>query len=292
MLRALLALVATTTLAYADDAVPLPPPDPAHGPGFVILDRQDGTSRAGVDVTYLSLNILGSGQNGNPTLTSFMIEPHAQYVDPGTGAGGYAQLPISRISGNGTQINATGDVEVGALYAPHFAPEYTAVIHAGIALPTAPTDDNGVLTNVFAFPARVQDFVLAIPSGTSIRVGASPLLRAGSVYVRVVLGADFNVSNKSANNGPSTDIKPVYHLGGGAGFDTGIVVLSGELVAARLDTSGGTGSNPQWFVTGALAARYSRGAIRPYAALIVPINNNVNDFIHYGVTLGVDAMLR
>ena len=101
--------------------------DPEH---FVTIDRQDDSSRAGAELSYLFLN-------GNNSTTAMRFDVHGQYVSAMTGLGGYVSAPFGYISGGNQSDQALGDIEVGAIYALRMAdPDKKLILHGGITLPT------------------------------------------------------------------------------------------------------------------------------------------------------------
>src|SRR5689334_10183508 len=86
----------------------------ARADDFVTLDRQSATSAAGAEVSYLFPKDSSSGS----TITVIRLDAHGQYVDPDSGFGGYVEVPYGRVSGDGQSLDAFGDIEAGAIYAP------------------------------------------------------------------------------------------------------------------------------------------------------------------------------
>jgi hypothetical protein len=166
----------------------------AGDPEFVVLDHQSQVSEGGVEIS----DIVESNN-----FHALRFEPHAQYIDPASGLGGYAQLPAGWAWGDCmfcASESAVGDLDLGALYARDVKQGLAIVAHAGIALPTS-SFDQFVLPSVTA--SRIEDLALEIPHGTTLRFGASPILRMGRVFGRVDLGLDVNVSNRfPAGGGP------------------------------------------------------------------------------------------
>src|SRR5689334_17231486 len=105
------------------------PFDAAH---FVTIDRQDETSRVGVEGSKL---LLSSGQT-----TQLRFDVHGQWLDPGSGAGVYLSAPVSYASAGDSESGrqtALGDIELGGTYLPRVMESNVAiVVHAGLTLPT------------------------------------------------------------------------------------------------------------------------------------------------------------
>jgi hypothetical protein len=278
----------------------------ARSPGFVTLDRGDAVSRLGIEASYLFL----SAPNGlNASYTALRFEAHGQYVDPGSGLGGYVQTPLSylNVSPNGapsTSGTGVGNLEVGALFVPHLAAHGVAfVLRLGLTLPTASTLSNGIPTassidsvyaNGYGSLVRLADNYLAVPDATSLRASASVLLRSGVVFARADLGADTNLSS-----GQNTDVSTQLRLDIGAGVAIGAAAVTVESTNIYVDTDKTTASSASgWYDTGALAARFGNGPGDVYVAVVMPLNHASHE--PYGallptfdaaLTLGVEGRL-
>ena len=275
-----LALPAT---ALAQSAPPPPlPTDAAHDPGFVIMDRVDGSSRAGAELEYLFPD-----HTGTSDVTAFRIDAHMQYVSPQSGFGVYGTLPLSHVSGGNESYTPVGDIELGALFAPHqISPSTAFVLHAGITLPTAPSGTGDALSNLIASSARFDDLYLSIPDGLSLRAGGSLLARSGQLFARFDAAVDANLS---AANSSSTDT--FLRFNAGVGADLGQVALMGELVNLYDSSASSGGSGSSWLNVGALSLRVRANNLQPYVALTFPLDHDSNSFMSAALTVGVDAVL-
>jgi hypothetical protein len=264
--------------------------EPASSPpssDFVVMDRMDGTSKAGLDVSYLFPN-----NTGNNSITALRFDAHGEYVLP-TGIGGYVQLPITYVHASSTGNPSTsstgiGDLELGILYATKASSSgLSGVFHAGLTVPTGSTGLDSAVANLVGAFMRLTDFYQSIPQGTSIRLAASPLLRSGQVFARADIGID---ANFDADNN-TADTFGRFNLG--VGVDLGGVSLMGELINLRDMTfkgSGGTGAS--WINAGAVSVRFNAGGARPYGALTFPLDDDSHELMNAVLTVGIETSLR
>jgi hypothetical protein len=298
-------LVASARLAAAQGAPPPPPPpppgdpalagaavdphDPATAPGFVTLGRQDGNSRAGVEISYLFPKI---PSGSNLSATALRIEPHGQYVDPASGFGGYASLPITYLSesANGASESATGigDVDLGVLYLPKLSePNVAIVLFAGATLPTGSKADpnamglQGVSANLVGLQTRLTDYYLVVPAGLTLRGGGALLYRQDQMFLRAEGRVDISQS-ADGNTLPTA-----YQFNFGAGFQTGDIALMAESTNFVF-----SGDRSLTVNMGAVSVRYSAGNVHPYAALILPLDDDAKSGFDAVITVGAEMNLR
>ncbi len=244
----------------------------ADEPSFVTLDRADWSSRAGVEVSYVAPSAA--------TGSVLRVDPYVQVVDPSTGLGGYAALPISDAS----SATAVGGLDVGGIYATHlWNAAYDLIVHLGLALPTGATDVAGSTANAIATSSRFADDVLALPDTTLLRFGMSPLWHRGRWFARGDLGFDFVL--------PVEHGKPL-HLNAAVGVDLDTVVLSVEsvnLVDFRAEAMEQIGNAilETWFDTVAIAARFRFDHVEPYAAIVLPLDNDSRAIFDLALTVGL-----
>ena len=282
------------TLALAGpafaDAPPLPPAD---APGatasspmpFVTLDRLAGDSSANVEVSYPSLKSVDGTDSG--TALHFDLAGH--YVDPVTHFGGYASVPVNYIGASDGNASNTvlGDVEVGGIFAvPTTVRELGVILHAGLTLPTG-SKDNAIDNTVAEIVTRPRDVINSIP-GFSLRLGASPVIRSGLLIARADVGLDINLSNSSGDT-----IKPVLDLGVGVGVQLPAVAVTAEFNFVHVfSDSTDDSSDDSNIETAALAVRFTGGAVRPYAAIYIPLDSDSRDLYDFGITGGIAVQLR
>ena len=293
MTRVLAALVVLAPAAALAQGVPgyytvLPPAtDAGHDPGFVTMDRFDASTRFGIEASYLFPDHIAGD------ITSVRADLHGQYVDPHSGLGVYGALPLSYVDASQTgepsmSYNAIGDLELGGVLMPRMTtPDVALVLRAGVTLPTGASGMNEEASNEVAAFTRLNDFYLALGGGLSGRFSGSLLARQGQFFARFDAGIDVNKSNSA-----HTNVDAFAHFNAGAGFDLGQVALMGELVnlydVGNTDTT--TGSS--WLDTAALSIRFRSGQIQPYAAFVIPLDDDANALMSYAVTVGVEGATR
>jgi hypothetical protein len=265
-------------------------------PAFVTLDRVDGTSRAGADISYAYFD---TSLNGGESLIPLRLNPYGQYIDPASGFGGYAQIPISYVttSESSTSVTGIGDLEVGGIYIPKLASPNTAVVvHAGLTLPTGSTalvTESGSSANTICSVARVDDLYLGVPRGVSLRIGVSPILRSGRVFARADLAVDASFYQQRG----SAQAANILRVNGAIGVDLGAVALSAEVVNLYISASNfGQDFGSNWIDSGALAARFDAAGTQPYVAVVFPLDKDSHDQpvgkFDAALTVGLAAQLR
>ena len=156
---------------------------------FATLDRQDTGTEFAATFDYFFVN-----HDRVPGTTGFRFDLFGQLVDPGSGFGGYLQLPITHdtvdvsvppfaIRGSATGV---GDLELGGIYvARSRRPDTRFVLHAGLTLPTNPSANDQAYASELGGSARIADLAQVIPNGTTLRVGFSPILAMYSISTAV-----------------------------------------------------------------------------------------------------------
>lgn len=249
---------------------------------FVNINRHDVTSMAGGEVTYVDLD----GAN-DTTLLRFDL--HGQYVDPGMGVGGYASVPIAHANGDNDSETVLGNLEVGGIFVPKLSnPELRVVLHGGLTLPTAPDADNlgAAFVGVFAGYARIHDLYQTIPKGTTVRLGVSPIYSAGQLIARLDAGVDINLD--SADQMDEAD--PAVHFNLGVGFwATPEMAVMAEL--STLTIFDDTDNDDDSVANAIVGGRFYAGSVQPYVGIIIPLDDDVSEFMNLGLTLGLDAKI-
>ena len=265
----------------------------AHADDFVTLDRQSPTSSAGVEMGYL----FPHEDTASNSETVARLDVHGEYVDPRLGLGVYVNTAIADLSAHigasgefqkavdwgGTGV---GNLEIGPIYVLRMPdPRVRIVFHGGVMVPTASTDDgNAEFANAQASVMRVQDLYLTVRA-TVFRVGMSPMIRAGNVFLRFDLGYDHTTIY---DNTPDT--LDLIHLDAGAGVDLAGVQLMAELVPVR--AVHGPALSGALMDTGAVSVRLKRGWFQPYVALQLPLDDVSQQIETAALIVGVDAVLR
>jgi hypothetical protein len=255
----MLALLGLARPALADR----PPPTS----DFTSLDRVDGASRAGAELTHMNL------EGGGGEL--FRLEAYGQYVDPRYGVGGYASVPMAL--GTGILGGETGfelaSIELGALYSHGFGrPGSGIVVRAGIAAPTAPDEADYA---PYAALGRAETAGNAFSSGVMGRLGISPIVRAGIVFARADFGVDVH----------SEDSDVMVRYGAGIGVQPGPLAISVEAAGSLFVGDG----HFEPYSAGTLAFRYVQSRVHPYLAIGTPLASDDRALFSTFLTVGADA---
>jgi hypothetical protein len=283
MQRCALAFVMIALAAGTVAAQPM-----AGSPTFATMDRQDGESKIGASLgwTFFDDEVFGGGE-----ISTLRIDAYGHYVSE-SGLGGYGLIPLSFLFVDDVpgfdDESAVGNVEGGVLYVIPSGP-HDFVLHGGVTLPTA-DDDAGFLANVFGTFPRLTDLALAYPETFWLRLGASPILRAGQFVIRLDGGLDFAVSS----DGEEPD--PLLRLNVGAGVDTGSFAILGELVTvAGLGDedveADPDGDDEDFLHTAAISARFRAGSIEPGLALGFPLDESIRDLVEFFVVGGIQGRI-
>ena len=259
--------------------------EPSRQPGFMTIDKIDGTSRAGVDATYLEPNTMDS-PGAKPRLMRF--NAHASYVDRQSGFGGYFLVPFGYMRtgiGATTTTTALGDLELGAIYVPKLpSANLGLVLHAGITAPTGEDNLAAFLTGAVALPELYN----GLPKGTTAKLGVSPMCRYGSMFARLDLGVDWNIDAKDATVGTG------LHYNAGLGVDLGraaVMLESENMSLLKIDGDGGTARGATLNAM-AVSVRANLHPVSPYVGMIIPVEHDVSDVADFAVTLGADFRLE
>ncbi|MGN6108738.1 MAG: hypothetical protein ACTHU0_26775 [Kofleriaceae bacterium] len=266
----------TLTLALAAAEV-------AHAqraPDTATMDRGDGITRLALD---LGLSFLDSP----PYDAALRIEPYGQYVTR-SGLGFYGSLPIARsFGGDAPEPEATtalGNLELGGLYVVS-TPKRSWVFRAGVALPTASSSADGVLTNALATYPRLTDLALAVPDAVYVRLGVSPLFHLKSLFLQLDLGFDIGIGTDEAFDPPH-----LLRLNAGGGVDLGLVALGLELV--NLASFDGVDDNEQWVHALSFTVRFMGKALQPVIAVGSPLDESARERVKLYVAGGIQYVFR
>ena len=256
-------------------------PSPTHSPGFTTLLRHDSQSRAGGDITYFILD----GDNPNDARI-MRFDLHGQFVDANSGFGGYAQVPITYFSDDSGSETVLGNAELGMIFVPKLStPDFGLAARVGLIVPSGPEGgflDQDAFIHATGTLLRITDLYNVIPDATSLRLAASPMFRGGTFFGRVDVGIDVNLSDGDSNTNPETG----FLLNIGGGVDLGSAALMGELATYRTFED-----NSETLNVAAISVR-GTGAVQPYGALLIPLEDDVGNTIDLGFLFGIEARLR
>lgn len=252
--------------------------DPTTHSDFVVIDQLDGSSAAGLQISYFTLP---SEVRDAPTL--LRIAAHARYVDPGTGLGAYVRVPFAYASSTGDtdSITDVGDIELGGMFASRQnAGGLGVLLRAGVTLPTGesqPAATVGTLGNFLAMP----DLYNSLPGGTTLKLGVSPVVRSGPVFARIDLGLDWNLDAKDATIGKALH----WNFGLGIDLGGGSVMLESENTTLFSDRDMVDAASVDAF---AISARFHGRSASPYFALVLPLDDDLKDVVGLMITAGVE----
>jgi hypothetical protein len=215
--------------------------------------------------------------------TGLRFDIGGEYLTP-AGFGGYGQVPISYISGNDESDTTIGNFELGGLYVIPVSPGSKVVLRGGLSLPTGPQgDDFESLINVaLTAPTRVADYANLSGEITWLRLGGSFLHRQGNVFLRADGGFDLPVHEDDG------DADPLVRVNLGGGVQAGKATIAGELVTTGTTNDDAT---QQFQHTFAATVGFEAGSVRPYGALIIPLDDEVRDTINFIAMAGIEVLL-
>lgn len=256
---ALLFTAALSARASADDG------DPVFAP--IAMDRFTPSTMLVVDAGY---NVWDEDPGTDITTVGFTVGGH--FVDPNSGFGGYLVAPLSYLSIQSTigpivvddSELALGNVEAGGVLSKWLGPSTALVLHGGIALPTADDDGPGAFQANASTP-RYGDLVQRWPNSTWLRLGVSPMGRAGQLFWRADVGLDLALDDDNA-----TEISPVIRVNVGGGLDLGTAHLLAELVTNIVDDNNNPAVDESTSML-SLGVRFTSGDVQPGLALLLPL---------------------
>jgi hypothetical protein len=222
----------------------------------------------------------------NQSFTSIGINLHGHYVDPGSGFGGYLNVPLQYLAGEydlpiiGTVDDSEfsiGNVELGGVFAKQL--RYLAIVgHVGVSVPTHSADEDllGAATPLASAP-RYTDIVNRIPESTWLRLGFSPMGRKGKLFWRGDLGVDIALDDDNTDSA-----SPAYYFNVGGGIDLGQVAIQVEIDTLVTDTDGDDTNS-----VFAFGARFISGKFRPGVSMFFPLGweSNLEWDFGFGVSL-------
>jgi hypothetical protein len=272
--------LSTALLALGGLAAGAGPAAAQRMPDMATLDRGDGISRIGLDFAAGFVDDQFGGIDA-----ALRFEPFAQYVSRG-GFGLYGALPIARLVTDGDDETALGNLELGALYVIE-SRALSYVFRAGIALPTADDDLEGVTANFFASWTRLTDLALAVPDATYARFAFSPLYHADRLFIRIDLG--FDVAVQDDDDLPGQEPGNLFRLNLGGGIDLGTVALMAELVNIASTESFDDEDDDDFVHTLAFSARFMGESLQPYFTLGLPVDSFGREVLDFFLGAGLQV---
>jgi hypothetical protein len=202
---------------------------------------------------------------------------HVRYVlDSGVGA--YAAVPFGTIpeAGN-TRAYGVGNLELGGSYALNRGGENVLLFRAGALVPTANSRFLTAIDGLSAM-ARFTDRVL-LTDMLCARFSLSPLGRVARFLYRADFGADVPLER---------DGQVLGRINLAVGVDLGPVSLLGELATiapfSAIDRE-------HTLATAAFTANLEVWPVKPYAGVIVPLNERVRERARGALMIGLNVPL-
>lgn len=250
-------------------------------PDMATLDRGDGITRFGLDFAVGFVDDQFEGVDA-----TLRFEPFGQYVSR-SGLGVYGALPISRVITEFDDETALGNLELGGLYVIE-SPTISYVFRAGVALPTADDELDGIVANYLSSWLRLTDTALVVPDATYLRLAFSPLFHANRVFLRVDLGFDAAVQD---DDDDPLEVEPgnLVRLNLGAGIDLDTVALMLEFVSIASTDSFDDESDEDVVHTLAVSARFMGESLQPYLAFGLPVDEFARDVIDFFIGAGLQV---
>jgi hypothetical protein len=240
---------------------------------FVTLDRVDGRSRAGVDLSYSHFD------SDVFDVTPLRFGLWGQYVAD-SGLGGLVALDLSYATGDGESESSIGNLEVGALYAADLG-AVQGVGRASLLIPTASDELADFATNVAGISSRLTDFSHSSANSTWLRLSASPVVRRDALLVRADAGVDLAVSTEE-----DFDADPFLHANLALGYLQGPHQLAVEIVNVFVLGDDDTSR------VSSLGASYrgTFGELSPYAGAFLLLGEEENNLPDFSLTGGVSTL--
>ncbi len=238
-----------------------------RGP-FVTLDRITPPNRL-----VLDLSMLLPEENG----WLWRADLHCHFVTR-VGIGGYAQLgytqwtndlrltdvfPDAERTDKLGSRSASGNLELGAIYATHPSAEVSITARVGVVLPTGPSPTKGLnfLANMVGAFGRLSDLEQFTFDTTWLRVGASANGTFDDLFFQADVSVSFGFESKDyldAHNG--------IHLNAGAGYRLGNLAAMLELA-----TLVSFAAETAMLLAPGVSARYDAGVLEPHASIVFPV---------------------
>jgi hypothetical protein len=126
-----------------------------------------------------------------------------------------------------------------------------------------------------------------LPQSTALRLGVSPIWRAGRVFAR----ADFGLDIDAGADGRRYDTALRFNVGIGVIVDE--VALTAEMTNAYdyTPTASATSepSGASWIDTAAVAVRFLFGHVEPYGAIVFPLDADSHQIMELAATVGLEV---
>jgi hypothetical protein len=259
---------------------------------FVTLDRQDDATRVGVSY--------GHDVYDADRLSGHRIELYAQIASEGTGA--YARLSLSSVSvdldrnfgdefeegGGSSSASGNSGIEIGT-FGVWKNDGYDVVLRGGLVLPTADDSFDGASANVLTAFERLTDFADDAPNALGLRPSLS-VITGDVAFLRLDLGLDLLVDVSSDDDQLHLDDNEVFaRVNAGAGVHGGGFAATLELANLANLSADGDWSDKALH-TLAFSVGYEGAVLQPSVALVLPLDDDVKDFLDYVIAGGVQIV--
>jgi hypothetical protein len=231
-------------------------------PGFMTLDRMDGSTRFGVQVGFHKLDRLSLSDG-----FAMRYEPYLQYVVPDRVAGVYGQVPIAHLFDlTGADGTGIGNLELGGFYMP--LRNSSLILRAGLVFETASEDGPEQLALAIVAFERLTDLLQVQPNYSTARVSLSTVQMPGPAFYRADIGFDVIIDKPN-----TADTSLFLRANFAAGVRVPGVDLAAELVnLGVLDGTVSGGVSNRFVHTLALTAR-TPGVNQVHVGTVFPLDD-------------------
>jgi hypothetical protein len=226
-------------------------------PSFATMDNTADGSKVQADIAVSTIK----DAKGELARTSLL----GQYVLP-SGIGGYVGIAGSaQLFGEDSAFDfeSLGSLQGGALYQRSLTDEIAIALRLGVI---APTGGEGVgnlgylASTAFSRPA---DLATGVSDTTWLRLGVSPTVNDGLLFLRADIGLDIPVLETEG-------VDMLGHLNLGAGIALDKLSLAAELQNLATFQEA---ADERFMHSAALSASYHAGVVTPFAAVSTPLDD-------------------
>jgi len=245
-------------------------------PGFATLDRSRSDTRL-----ISSLGFTRTEDFGGDAANAVRLDLYGQYVWP-QGYGGYAAIPIAFLNTPDDNETAISSFEVGGLYLPR-GMSVPVILRGGFVLGNAGYSD--FLTNGVAAYGRFTDLITGMPDTVALRGSASAMMRSGNLFFRGDAGIDLPISEPDG-----MDVSSIGRINGGAGFISGEIAVTAELV--NVINIEADDDDERFVHFAALGARYLASNLNPSLHVSLPLDESGRDLISFIVIASIEYKIQ
>lgn len=247
------------------------------------------TDRFSADPWAASLDLGLSNYDGNnEILFAARVDLYGQFLgDVGVHrAGGYFQLPYARIEpeGEGESFSKFGHLELGGLFATPVGATTDLLLRGGFAFEIEDDESEGFdsLAMIFTGFGRLSEVFISVPETNWARLSGSLLHRSHPYFGRVDLGVDVPFSDSDEDD-------PFFRLNLAGGIDLESVALLAELSNLAVFIDDENEDEDEVLSTLAFTARIPTGTFSPVVSVVIPLDDELQEFVDFVVVVGVRA---